>query len=123
MNQTRGKNKAGKGSRESLYERQAGDLALLRNLIQVALGKLQKAASHPEELKEIFGAKEDFLSVLTKLSQLQVKLIPLEQELMAKTAEASGLKAGNQNNMQEITDAELAALAKAIDRKLSVAKC
>lgn len=122
MNQARKKTIAGKKSREALFESQAGDLALLRKLVQVALCKLKKTANHPEVLKEIFGVKEDFLSVLTKLSQLQVKLIPLEQELMAKMAEDSGMEVESRKKKKEITDVELAALAKAIDRKLSAAK-
>lgn len=66
-----------------LRQQHQKNVAFMRQLVQQAIERLQSGLDEsgvPVETS-LCGERETFLSALVKLTQLQMKLIPLEQEL------------------------------------------
>jgi len=62
-----------------------GDLQKTRNLISYLLSKLEQDLSSPDDFdleknKFLWGEKENAVSLLTKLTQMMIKIMPDEKE-------------------------------------------
>jgi len=65
-------------------KRKTSEVAQLKRLIVRLIKKFEKDLAHPEEFNEFWGEKESPVNVITKLSQILLKLFSIADPKSAK---------------------------------------